>query len=79
MVEPYEVEFVIQEYHIYKEMWSAAVDSTLPYQQERFDSHDTYTVAMLIDNITVEIFNQCLFYTLLANISSSLTAINHDS
>ena len=68
MAEPYEVESVIQGYHIYKEMWSIAVDSTLPCQQERFNSHDSCTVAMLIDNITVEIFNQCHFYIPLANI-----------
>ena len=45
MVELYEVESVVQGYYIYKEIWSAAVGSTLPCLQERFNTHDSqYTI-----------------------------------
>lgn len=39
-MDPYKVEFIVQGYYTYKEMWSALVGSTLPCQQERFNSHN---------------------------------------
>ena len=34
MVESFEVESVVRGYHIYKDVWPAAVGTTLPYQVE---------------------------------------------
>ena len=44
MVELYEVECVVRGYYVYKEIWSAAVGSTLPCLQERFNTHDSYAI-----------------------------------
>ena len=42
MVKLYEVESVVRDY--YKEIWFAAVGSTLPCLQERFNTHDSYAI-----------------------------------
>ena len=42
MVKLYDGESVVQGYC--KEIWSAAVGSTLPCLQERFNMHDSYTI-----------------------------------
>ena len=44
-METHEVESVVRGYHIYKDIWSAAVGSTLSCRQERFNPHDSYAVA----------------------------------
>ena len=48
MVELYEVESVVRGYYFYKEIWSAAVGSSLPCLQERFDlgfdTRDSYAI-----------------------------------
>ena len=46
MVKLYEVESVVRGY--YKEIWSAAVGSTLLCLQERFNTHDSYAIASAI-------------------------------
>ena len=53
MVELYEVEPIVRGYYIYKEIWSAAVGSTLPCLQERFNTHDIYTTWLhcIINNV----------------------------
>ena len=53
MVEFFEVESVVQGYHIYKDVWSAAVGTTLSCQVERFNPHDSYAVAMIKDDVVV--------------------------
>ena len=53
MVESYEVESVVWGYHIYKDIWSAAVGTTLPCRQESFNPHDSYAVAMIKDDVVV--------------------------
>ena len=53
MVESYEVETVVRGYHIYQEIWSAAVGTILSCRQERFNAHDSYTVAMIKDDVVV--------------------------
>ena len=57
IVKLYEVESVVRGY--YKEIWSAAVGSTLPCLQERFNTHDSYAIgftalltASIHDNVT---------------------------
>ena len=44
MVELYEVESFVRGYDVYKEIWSAAVGSTLPCLQERFNTHNSYDI-----------------------------------
>ena len=44
MVKLYEVEPIARGYYVYKEIWSAAVGSTLPCLQERFNTHDSYAI-----------------------------------
>ena len=44
MVELYEVESVERGYYFYIEIWSAAVGSSLPCLQERFDTNDSYAI-----------------------------------
>ena len=53
MVESYEVESVVRGYHIYKDIWSAAVGTTPPCRQESFSPHDSYTVAIIKDDVVV--------------------------
>ena len=53
MAESYEVESVVRGYHIYKEIWSAAVGTTLPCQQESFNPYDSYAVAIIKDDLVV--------------------------
>ena len=53
MVELYEVESVVRGYYFYKEIWSAAVGSSLPCLQERFNTHDIYATWLhcIINNV----------------------------
>lgn len=53
MVESYEVESIARGYHVYKEIWSAAVGSTLPCLQIRFNTHDSFAVAMVKNDVVV--------------------------
>jgi len=53
MVESFEVESVVRGYHIYKDIWSAAVGTTLPCRQESFNPHDSYAVALIKDDLVV--------------------------
>ena len=53
MVESYEVESVVRGYHIYKDIWSAAVGTIPPCRQESFSPHDSYTVAIIKDDVVV--------------------------
>jgi len=53
MAESFEVESVVRGYHIYKDIWSAAVGTTLPCRQESFNPHDSYTVALIKDDVVV--------------------------
>ena len=53
MAESYEVESVVRRYHIYKEIWSAAVGTTLPCRQDGFNPHDSYAVAIIKDHVVV--------------------------
>ena len=47
MVELYcEVECVVRGYYVYKDIWSAAVGSTLPCLEERFNTHNSFTVLL---------------------------------
>ena len=41
------VESVVRGYHLYKDVWSAAVGQRLPCQQERGNPHDPYAVAVM--------------------------------
>ena len=54
MVESYKVESIVRVYHIYKDIWSAVVGTTLPWQ-ERFNLHDSYVyaVTMIKDDVVV--------------------------
>ena len=47
------MESVVRRYHIYKDVWPAAVGTTLPCQVEKFNSHDSYAVAMIKDDVVV--------------------------
>ena len=38
----HEAESVVQRYHIYKEIWSAAVGTTLSCRQESFNPYESY-------------------------------------
>ena len=53
MAEPLEVESVVRGYHVYKDVWSAAVGTTVPCQVESFKPHDSYAVAMIKDDVVV--------------------------
>ena len=52
----YEVEYVVRGYYVYKKIWSAAVGSTLPCLQERFNTHDSYAIGFTA-LLTVSIHN----------------------
>ena len=52
-MEIHEVESIVRGYHIYKDIWSAAVGSTLSCWQERFNPHDSYAVAVIKDDVAV--------------------------
>ena len=52
-METHEVESAVRGYHIYKDIWSAAVGSTLSCRQERFNPHDSYAVAVIKDDVVV--------------------------
>ena len=49
MVKLYEVESVVRGY--YKEIWSAAVGSSLPCLQERFDTNDNYAIGCRVTTL----------------------------
>ena len=52
-METYEVESVVRGYHIYKDIWSAAVGSTLSCRHERFNPHDSYAAAVIKDDVAI--------------------------
>ena len=41
------VESMVRGYHVYKDVWSAAVGQRLPCKQERDNPHDPYAVAVM--------------------------------
>ena len=49
----YAVQTVVWGYNIYKELWSTTVGQILPYQQERSNIHDLYSVAIADKNTVV--------------------------
>ena len=48
-----EIECCICSYHVYQEIWDAAVDEELTCQPERSNAHDRYAVAVLKNDIVV--------------------------
>ena len=49
----YIVETIVCGYHVYREVWEAAVKEVLPCQQEHGNVHDPYTVAVLNRGVIV--------------------------
>ena len=54
----FSIKTVVQGYHIYKEIWNAAIDGTeLPCRREIVNSHDPFTIAIkkaaLTGNVTI--------------------------
>ena len=52
-VKDMEIECCIRGYHVYQEIWDAAVDEELICQPERSNAHDRYAVAVLKNDVVV--------------------------
>jgi len=48
-----EIECCIRGYHVYQEIWDAAVDEELICQPERSNAHDRYAVTVLKNDVVV--------------------------
>ena len=47
------VESMVRGYHVYKDIWSAAVRQLLPCKQERGNPHDPYAIAVVEGSVIV--------------------------
>ena len=48
-----EIECCIRGYHVYLDIWEAAVDEELLCQPERSNAHDWYAVALIENDLVI--------------------------
>ncbi len=79
------VETVVRGFHVYKEVWDAAVGEELPCRKDVGNSHDPYAVAMVRASTTVghvprRISSICsIFLRRGGNITCTVTGSRHYS
>ena len=79
------METVIRGYHVYKEVWDAAIEQVLPCQQERGNTHDPYAVAVvergvIVGHVPCAVSSVCyLFLGEKGTISCQVTGMRHYS
>ena len=66
------VESMVRGYHVYKDIWSAAVGQRLPCKQERGNPHDPYAIegSVIVGHVPREISAVCSLF--LRRIGTSL-------
>ena len=52
-METQEIECCIRGYHVYQDIWEAAVDEELVCRPERSNAHDRYAVAVMKNDLVV--------------------------
>ena len=58
-VEQYEAVFFMQGYHIYKDVWRAAVVEDLRCERETSNAHDRYAVAVMKEDRVISLLIKC--------------------
>ena len=53
-METHEIECCTRGYHVYQDVWEAAVDEELVCRPERSNAHDWYTVAVMKNDLVVD-------------------------
>ena len=84
-IDNYEVDSMVRGYHVYRNIWEAAVGQTLPCQREASNAHDLYAVSVterntIVGHLPRSISAVCsLFLRRNGTISCEVTGTRHKS